>query len=420
MRHIARLIISFICAFLIWGSASAQEGQFVAFMNSAGQLLISSQDGQIRWILSDPGQTIATQQLPKWSFDGHRLLYALDLGQQSFDLRMVDAPSQSLIASTPINPFGGADWVSGQNALVAQGSELLVFNTALQSLGTFQGNLRLLQTVQTGNGVLALLVEGNAYRLFNANNTALFELPGQYDARTHGHTTNEQGLIAYSSRDESGGSLLVVVSANGTFFAHPSASTSPMQALTFTGDRRLNYRDVSGVIRIADVSCVLTSCGVDPFSSALDILPASAGEIKLNGNTLVYKDANQLLMAPITCLNTGSCNASAAVLATNVALRLPYFMADNGKLFYTGFNNNVADVSDRHLFSADLACADCGAQLLRSGALAVDLSSDGRKLVIDDADEGLNILDLASGSLVFLAPPAANWGNALPFVRWSP
>src|SRR5215470_6015853 len=112
-RRVGWIVGSLLFACLVLGGiapVSAQGSANAAFINSSGQLIVSSGDGSYRWIVTNPGESLASPLGFTWSPDGRRLFFAVNNGAVS--LRIGDLASQSVaeIGQASGSAITGGQW----------------------------------------------------------------------------------------------------------------------------------------------------------------------------------------------------------------------------------------------------------------------------------------------------------------------
>lgn len=339
----------------------------IAFVNSGGQLIVSGADGGFRWIITNPGETLAGGF--SWSVDGDRLFFAVSNGAQN-SLRMAQVSSQ-----------------------------------AVTEVGVVSGNL----VAVSPDGIFAFLQQSDGSYSLQALNSTAAPLPISNDraARYSGLWSNILPLVAYWGYV--GNSNLAVTDAVSAQTALlDSGRSAPITPLAWLpGNPYLIFRDASGVIRLADVSCLQSGCSSNPLESAVALASADA-DIATDGTWLFFRSGDALAAVNLSCANSDSCLNSAVGIAVNAA-PLTAISAAVGRLVYTAYQQNPNDPNDREVRVIDLSCLNSGAcapQAAASGAVAGALSSDGRYAVVEVAG-GLSTLDLNSGAQAYLSDSGA-------------
>ncbi len=110
---------------LVWAQGAAPS---VAFVNSSGQLVVASGDGLARWIVANPGETLAQPLGFTWSPDGRRVFFAVNAGGAA-SLRVGDVASQSVAEiGQASGALSGGQWTpDGRSVLVGADNALLAF-----------------------------------------------------------------------------------------------------------------------------------------------------------------------------------------------------------------------------------------------------------------------------------------------------
>ncbi len=115
-RALLLVVLCLIGMVITAGSAAAQSSTpLVAFANSSGQLIVSSGDGGYRWIVTNPGETLAGTTA--WTPRGDQLVFAVGSGG-SASMRAANVSQQTI---SEIGQVGGA-----LLSLSADGSTLFI------------------------------------------------------------------------------------------------------------------------------------------------------------------------------------------------------------------------------------------------------------------------------------------------------
>src|SRR5579871_6008123 len=69
------LLVFLLCMIAAFPTAAQSASPLVALVNSSGQLIVSSADGSYRWIVTNPGQTLAGAFA--WASNGNQVLFAV-------------------------------------------------------------------------------------------------------------------------------------------------------------------------------------------------------------------------------------------------------------------------------------------------------------------------------------------------------
>jgi len=362
-----RLLVVFSLLLMIVAvGVQAQGSPLLAFVNSSGQLVVSSADGGFRWIVTNPGETLVNGY--HWS--GSRLFFAVRDGGE-ISLRVGDANSQRV---TEIGRGAGSTVSFGgftQNSLIAAIDDRINIYP-LNGSGGFETGVsgELVETSTDGDAIFLRGSDGN-YALLSpdgANRTPL-GFGNDPNSPFLSLWSDTGSLVAYA--DFGNGSGLAVTDANtGETVTLNSDGSIPLIPLAWAGTN-LIYRGTGGVIRIADMSCL--NCGSNPLENGVDLLPGSATDIQID-------DAQA------------------------------YFIIEDNS-----GNENVATV--------DLACVarnDCLSSMelietLESGTTVLALSPDGSYVITSHSiDSSLNVVSLRDGGSVQLSE-----NSDLSEARWS-
>ena len=398
------LVIAVWFALLI-SPVGAQAAGYVAFVNSSGQLVVSSADGGYRWIVTNPGESL----LGGYQWAGDELFFAVDDGAgYSFRVGSVNAQNVTEIGRAAGGFYAGAVF-TGDQAFVSVGGTISVYpggsavaggDLPAASLGVASGSMILAR----GNGQYQLVgADGSVVPLGAAND------PGSpYIALWSGRAP----LVAYA--DYGFGSGLGVTNANtGETVALDDNGSIPLLPLTWAGTD-LIYRGTGGVIRLVDLGCLQGGgCG-DPFGASVDLLPGSAEDVHTDGSWVYFRDGESIGAVDLGCVNRGDCLNSAQTLGIAAAPETALHVGGR-ILIYTGYTSNPYDPADREVRAVDLGCLgnSCNPVTVSAGT-AGGLDPAGNAVVVQDAVGGLSVLSLRNGSAAYLSD-----GGDLSEARWS-
>lgn len=425
-QRVIKLIFFLLCVAL---PIQAQNAALLAFINGSGQLIITNTDGNLRWIATNPGEQLHPTLGYNWSPDGSRIFYGVQSGA-SISLRIGAVATQTSLEVAQVNTpvFGGA-WVDASQVRVvsATGDVIYRVDGASSVAGVFEAIMSPFDTAQphlinaqaispTGNFVFGLL--NSEYVISRAGNLDTLGILNDATARNSGLWSGD--WVAYWGTDSATGQLtLAVTNAVSAQTSRLSGQNStPLQPITWLPDStQLIYRNPAGQLRVADFACLQNGCTADPFESGLDILPASASDVQVVGETLYFRDNTQIKALDIGCIADNTCLSSALTLGDNVAPRTIVHVIEN-TLVYTAFSQDAANPADRMVMQLDTTCLpdSCIPQLVLPDAIAGLLAPDGGHLVVNVLNDGLYMLQLSDLNQVFLAD--VNGNEALLQARW--
>lgn len=389
LRRFWLLVLGLIIAVI---PVSAQNTPTLAFINNSGQLVVSSGDGNNRWIVTNPGQSLSNSLGFAWAQDG-TLLFALNN----------NSLFQGTVANMGLNPV----------------DTLPEYIAPLQGFAN-RPNLPLPQGTSP-DGNYAFVWSNGAYFLVDLrsnNNTQLIG-SNEQTARISGLWADSTPLVAYWGFD--GNSILSVTHApSQNTISLSSNSQIPVTPLAWLpNSTRLLYRDQNGMGRLADVSCVSNGCGSNPLESGVNVLPASASSVQVDNNRAYFVDGETVKGVDLNCVNANNCLDSAFNIGTKV-VPLSMMHVSGGRLAFTTYTNAANNPTDRTIQIVNTNCLPgCQPQTVLTSAVAGLLSPDGAYLMVDIADNGLNIVGLASGNVVYLSGSmGGQLGAGLVFARW--
>lgn len=423
-----------------FGITAAQQNARVAFVNSSGQLIVSSVDGYMRWIVTNPGEVLVDPVGYTWSPDGTRLFFAVNLGGE-VSLRVGEANTQTVreLTRTTASTLSGGEWSpDGSGVLVGLGDRAVFVSAADGSffeLTPASGEVTVrapfaddqpqqfsAQALSPDTRFLFYQGTGGQYAVQSLGGASAFSLSGVNDANARGSGlwADSAPLVAYWGY--AGNSTLSVTDAsNGATITLDSGRSTPITPLAWRpATTQLLFRDGTGFVRAADVGCVSTGCDPNPLQTGTEVLPPTATDVLVDENWLYFRDSSSLFALPIACIDTATCSSSALVLDAATA---PNTLMDiaNGVLAYTGYSAYSNDTNDRDVRVIVLDCLNsgvCAPQSVLSGANAGLLAPDGRALVVEQIGAGISILDLTNGATIALTDSLG--GAGLSSARWSP
>ncbi len=414
-------------------SISAQSSAYVAFLNSSGQLVVSSGDGGARWIVTNPGETLAMPVGFSWSPEGRRLFFAVSAGDAA-SLRVGDVNSQAVSEfGRASGQLSGGGWTpdgssvllgvnnqalaypvgGGAPAVLVNGSGMITLHSPFDGANS-QPNLAQSRSLSPDGRFLFYLDNGRNTLLSNGS---AMPLPGTNDGngRQSGLWSDAAPLVAYWGYESS--SLIAVTDAeNGQTLTLDSGRSMPISPVAWRpGSTQLIYRDASTSIRIADLSCLATGCGANPLQSGEELLPATATEIQALSNRVYFIDNGSAQMVDLGCVGSGSCVGSAAVIGANVAPQT-WLTVGGNTLSYTAFTQDAYNSADREVRVVALDCLPgCAPQPALSGSVGGMVAPNGGFVVVEDG--GLNVLRLYDKQLTSLSDHAG--GSLLASARWN-
>jgi hypothetical protein len=407
--------------------ASAQGAPLVAFLNSAGQLVVSSGDGGYRWIVTNPGEQLVEPFGYSWSPSGDQLAFAVNVGG-AVSLRIASMASQRVveIAQASAGVMGG-DW-AGNSLLVSADWQISLIDTnsgaqtALGSGGVSSGyrsaRPNLPSGVSLSDGYL-LYQQGDgryAVAALNGGFSQPLNVTNDFDAPQSGLWSSAAPLVAYWGYN--GSSILAVTNAStGATVQLDSGRSAPIPPLAWAGTR-LIYRGADGLVRLADLACLNNNtCAGDELSRGVELLPATADEVQTDGTWIYFLNGDTVEVVNLNCVGAGDCLNAAQTLGGNAAPRTRV-QAMGGTLVYTAYTSDPNNPNDREVRGVDLGCLNgggCNPVTVMGSAVAGLLSPNGRYVIIEQMGSGLSSLDLATGNTAYLSDA----GAPLLKARWN-
>ncbi|MBE2184643.1 MAG: hypothetical protein IAE89_14530 [Anaerolineae bacterium] len=427
------------CIFLMMSvPAFAQSGALVAFVNNSGQLIVNSADGSYRWIVTNPDETLVPQIGYTWSPSGNQLFFAVNV-YGAISLRFANPGSQAVYEAAQISGgtlSGGAWTPDGRGVVFSDGNTIRLLGTdsSLTDLVSGQAGARVFSPygdsrpnlpgteVLSADGRYLFYQQGDGrYAVAALDGSSAFPLPGSNDAnvRESGLWSSAAPLVAYWGYE--GNSILSVTNAaNGQTVTLDSGRATPITPILWRpNSTQLLYRDASGYVRAADMSCLSGGCAANPLEAGVEALPPTAMEITTDGASLYYQDGYNLMAVSMSCIDSASCAGSAVMLAGNAA---PGMMVSVGgpMLAYTGFAASANDANDRLAQFVQLngcqASGGCVAMSAGPGMTGL-VAGGGSAAVVDIPGSGLQAINLASGTAAYLSDSPGMAG--LVGARWN-
>lgn len=432
-----RLLLVLLLWSLLW-PVQAQDTDIppqIAFLNSSGQLIVSAADGEMRWIVTNPGEQLHPVLGFSWSPDGRRLFYAVQ-GEGRVSLRIWEREAQTgAEVGTVQAPASGGEWLD--DAVRVAGAEQDGFYSLSGTSARVPTVAMLISPFQTAqphlpaasslsfNGDYTFGLRSGEYGLFSLGEPFQgLGVRNESDAVRSGLWSDVLPLVAYWGTQADGVSVLAVTAAESlATLTLASEGSTPLQPIAwFPGTGLLVYRDASSQIRTADVGCLVGgTCTENPLESGPRLLPPSATQVQIQGERIVYRDGNDILALDMACLAEATCAESAQLVATQAAPRtLVHFAGE--RIAYTAFLTDAANPADREVRVIDANCLpeDCpGTPLLVPNAIAGMLSPQGDYLLVEVLGDGLYSVRVQDGSRAYLTGSLGEPGEGLLTARWS-
>lgn len=389
-------VLLLIVLLLIIPMSQAQSDELLAFLNGSGQLVVSSGDGVTRWIVTNPGQVIDENLGFGWDADGN-LIFALN----GYGILAGDPTTQA------INPVEDTD------------AEKVAFLRGLSNRPNItQPN------GMSADGQYAFVWNSGRYFTVPVGTTSGYQLRlvGGNDDQSSGLWSDVAPLVAYwgFNNDVGGTALAVWNPENETDIVLDSGSTIPVPPIAWIDNAtNLVYRDDAGDVRVANMDCLTSGCVDNPLETGVLLTPSSANHIQVTADHAYYVDNQTVYGVDLACLDADNCVDSRFVIGEK-AVPLSMMHVSDGRLAYTSYASDPNNAIDRIVQLVDLNCVpDCAPQAVLNGAIAGVLSPSGDFLMVDIVNEGLNILNISGGGLVYLTDTmGGQLGAGLSTVAW--
>ncbi|MEM6529903.1 MAG: hypothetical protein AAF653_16505 [Chloroflexota bacterium] len=341
MNRVQTLLIAALLAVLVFVvPVAAAQGNTpqLAYVNSSGQLVVTSADGATRWVVTNPNEPLVNRANLAWAPNGQQLFFAVNTGSGT-SLRMANTSSQSVTEiGTVDSSVNGGEW-SPDGRSVVMGSGQGIVSAAGSAAVIIPGGQLTGGQAFSPNGRFLFYHNGGGYSLAGANGANPVTLPGRNDATAAGAGlwADSGAVVAYWTFTDGGTSALNVTNAaNGETLMLDSGTSVPVTPLAWLpNSQTLLYRSAQGVVAV-DASCVQRGCSEAPAQTA--ILPVTAANVLVtDNNVLVFTGNGGIFGINASCVSAGNC-ADGAVSAGGIAGNsrvaaagnvLPFTCADN-------------------------------------------------------------------------------------------
>lgn len=396
--------------------AQAQGAPLVAFVNSSGQLIVAGADGVTRWIVTNPGETLDPTLGYRWSPDGSALFHAVDLGG-AVSLRTGDTASMTVAEIAQVNgPVTGGEW--GPNGTLLFGTEAGAVAGAQNVAGQVASPYSQSASSLAPDGSAVIFLQAGVYTLQRPDGSATVLGPSSNNG-INAQWSDIAPIVAFSGQTDGGQHNLIVFNTANNNAVMLVGTSLPMEPIGWVPNTTsLLYRDASGTIRIADVGCLQSGCPENTLETGVPILPASALDVQITTSFVAYRDGEQVLGVPLSCVQSQDCTARTAVLGTQAVQRAGVFVAGS-QIIYTAYTSDASNPSDREVRSIDANCISngyCQAVTLIPGAIAGRITESGAAMVADIIGAGLHIVNLGDGSTLYLTD---SYADALQTAHWN-
>jgi hypothetical protein len=401
---------------LLWGlPLSAQSSTLVAFQNAAGQLVVASADGTVRWIVTNPGEQLHNTLGFSWSPDGQQLFYAVQQGNQvSLRLGAVRRQTTQEYLQLADGFLTGGGWrdnaplVSDGNA-VYQGATPISADQALFTPYTdpLPQQPAPLNAAPSGD---VLAWRDGSYVL---NDSTFLTGTADYDQRAFGLWAGD--LLAYGGFDPQTGSgtVYVVHVPTQNIISLSSGRALPIYPEQWLTNTTLLYRDASGNVRVAEVGCLAAGCDANPLENGTLIIGAGAQQIQRSGSTLLYQEDTTLKAVSLACVASDDCLNQTQIIAENLNPE-GIMQVRAQRVVYSAYQQNAFDLRDYTVYTLPTECLTCGGVPLVNGAINGLLTPNGDYVVVAISGDGIYSVNTQNGQAVYLTDA----GIPLTQIRW--
>lgn len=368
MKRILSAMSLLVGLLSVW-TTQAQTMNLLAFVNSGGQVVITSADESYRWIVTPPNQALTATPALAWSPDGRWLLYATPA-----QLHLADTATQTILTADVGGTISQLQWANQADSFTLTHSERV-----------WLGNVRegIINLLPLANGSLPvdglapqadalMLIQNGVFQTLNVNTAQLIPSAlavNPYLIPNAVYWADRSAWVAYAGVSVNQTSAFAVSHImTGETWMLDSGTSLPVTPLGWQPrGSLLFYRDISG-IRVADVGCLENGCGGNnPLLSGQPLLPTNVTSLMIGTQNLAYVEGGQVRLCPslTDCsqpLELGALQAGQALLASE----------DHGA--FTG--------TDGLIVRFDLNCgALCGAISTGASGVLYALAGDGRSIV---------------------------------------
>jgi hypothetical protein len=359
-------------------------------------LVVSSGDGATRWIVTNPGQFIDESLGFAWTADGN-LTFALT-GMGVFS----GTPNTQAIAAIDAEDVANMSYLRGLNS---------------------RPNIALPQGT-SADGQYAFVSDSGRYFVVALGSNVSSQLPisSNGNDQSSGLWADNAPLVAYwgINNNTSSTALSVLHAPTQNMIITDSGGSIPMPPIAWQPNTtRLIFRTATGDVQVADVGCVVNGCADNPLESGISVATSSANHIQVTASYVYYVDGEQVMGVDLSCVQSNSCLESRFVIGEAV-VPLSMIHVSGDRLVYTSYASDPNNPSDRIVQLVDLTCTpNCPPQPILNGAMAGLLSPSAEYLMVDIVGQGLNILQVTDGSLVYLTDTmGGQLGAGLNTARW--
>lgn len=418
---------------------SAQGNAKVAFVNTSGQLIVSSADGSYRWIVTNPGEALVRTLGFTWAPDGNKIFFAVNTGYE-VSLRVGDVNSQQHIEigrATDNGALSGGSWLPNSSAVIIGLGDRILYVDAngggAAELISGQGSVAIISpylnnrpnlssgSSMSNDGRSLFYQQGDGrYAVAALDGSLALPLPGLNDTTAPLNALWAQNSPFVAFWGFEGNSVLSVTNTqNGMTVTLDSGRSAPITPLTWVMNTTLVYRDHNGLISAVNLACLASSCDANILATGVEIIPATATDVLSHNDVILYRDGTQINAIQSACIASANCLNSAIVVGTNSA---PNTLIDVGgnSLLYTGYTSDPNNPIDRDVRWVDLSCVNggsCAPSVILTGALSGLVSPRGDAAIVEQAGTGLSVLTFSTGALTYLSDYSG--GQLLASARWA-
>ncbi len=414
---IKRFII-LILMLLVAGIVTAQSNApRLAFVNDAGQLVVASADGQMRWIITNPGESLHPTFGFTLSPDGEQIAMAISSGD-IVSLRIGHISSMAVKEVTQLSgTITGGVWTPDGDVIVSDGTMIARYSLDAVQVHISDAELSLISPYSddrpyldrgrslSPDGSTLFYQQAGVYTLQSGSSSPLrLDLSNAPGLPSSGMWSDAALMVAYWGASSSGTTALAVTNAtSGSSITLDSGSSAPVMPVAWEpGSTRLLYRDPTGLVRLADLACLNSGCADNPLQNGQPVIPATGTDLQFSAGRLIYRDGDRLQMLDLPCVAAGNCLESGQTLASSMVPDTLVHGAGAVAAYSISGESGASAVQ-----IADLACQpDCSPRSIVAGGVAGLLSADGSYLIVQNFADGLQVLRLSDLAPITLYQPA--------------